>query len=62
MEPGGLWWTDVEINKAERENDNLWEAAKAAGLADCEGGTPSMNPDDMSEEHSSPPCVNDLVC
>lgn len=32
MEPGGLWWTEVEIYKVECENDMYWKAAEAAGL------------------------------
>jgi hypothetical protein len=28
MEPGGLWWTDVEINKAEYEQKNLAEPSE----------------------------------
>lgn len=32
MQPGGLWWTDVEITKAEGENCILHKAATAAGV------------------------------
>jgi hypothetical protein len=34
MSPGGLWWTDVEINKAENEQRQQTEILSPAALAD----------------------------
>jgi hypothetical protein len=46
--PGGLWWTEVELNKFDVECGVRWKAAEAAGLMLPRGGLPL---DRMSPEH-----------
>jgi hypothetical protein len=31
MEPGGIWWTNVEINKAESESRSFWKSLATKG-------------------------------
>ena len=38
MEPGGFWWADVEINKAEVKYNSFLKSLEAKGLAHRDGG------------------------